>query len=76
MVVLESANVVVIGHFNPFLISPEWLSKVKIWEPSEVQLALGALKQDSVRFQGDGVEWIKPSTARDEKPSTRGTKKI
>ena len=58
MVNLDSANIVFIGHFNPFLISPEWLSKQEIWNPGEVQLLLGGLKQDSVRFSGDGVEWI------------------
>ena len=58
MVTLDSANIVFIGHFNPFLISPEWLSKEGIWSPKEVQLVLGGLKEDSVRFQGDGVEWL------------------
>lgn len=58
MVTLDSANIVFIGHFNPFLISPEWLSKQGIWNPGEVQLVLGGLKQDSVRFLGDGVEWM------------------
>ncbi len=57
MFVLDSATIVFIGHFNPFLISPEWLSREQIWVPSEVQLVLGALKQDAVRFQGDGVAW-------------------
>lgn len=58
VVTLDSANIVFIGHFNPFLISPEWLSIEGIWTPKEVQLVLGGLKEDSVRFQGDGVEWL------------------
>ena len=58
VVTLDSANIVFIGHFNPFLISPEWLSKEGIWAPKELQLVLGGLKEDSVRFQGNGVEWL------------------
>ncbi len=58
VVTLDSANIVIIGHFNPFLISPDWLSKERIWTPKEIQLVLGGLKEDSVRFQGDGVEWL------------------
>jgi len=58
VVTLDSANIVFIGHFNPFLISPEWLSKEGIWAPKELQLVLGGLREDSVRFQGVGVEWL------------------
>lgn len=54
----ESANIVFRGHFNPYLISPEWLEREKIWEPDDVQLVLGGLGQDSVRFKGGGVEWM------------------
>ena len=58
MVTLQSANIVFSGHFNPYLISPEWLRTQKIWEPAEVQLVVGGLGQDSVRFKGSGVEWM------------------
>lgn len=58
MVTLQSANIVFSGHFNPYLISPEWLRSQKIWTPDEVQVVVRGLQNDSVRFKGNGVEWM------------------
>ena len=57
MAELESANIVLLGNFNPYLISPEWLSKQGIWTVKDVQLALGAFKQDGVQFRSTGTDW-------------------
>ncbi len=58
MLQLETANIVVVGNFNPYLISPEWLSSRKIWSSDDIHLALGALRKDGVQFRGGGVEWF------------------
>jgi hypothetical protein len=55
---LASANVILVGNFNPYIISPEWLSQQEIWKPDKIQLSLGALTQEGVEFRGDGTEWL------------------
>lgn len=54
----DSAHLMFLGHFNPYLISPAWLAKEEIWVSDDAQLALAKLGQDSVRFKGGGVEWM------------------
>lgn len=54
---LESANVVLNGNFNPYIISPEWLADQKIWQADSVQLELGAIRKDGVQFNGEGTDW-------------------
>jgi len=58
VVTLQSANIILSGHFNPYLISPEWLRRQSIWTPSDVHVVAAGLRQDSIRFKGDGVEWM------------------
>ncbi len=55
---LESANVVLNGNFNPYIVSPEWLAEQGIWQADEVHLELGAIKKDGVQFRGDGTDWF------------------
>jgi len=54
---IESANIVLFGNFNPYLITPQWLKEQSIWAADDVQLALGAMQQDGVQFHGDGSAW-------------------
>lgn len=54
---LESANIVLLGNFNPYIVSPEWLTEFGIWKARDIHLALGALRQDGVNFLGGGTEW-------------------
>lgn len=52
-----SADITLLGNFNPYLISPEWVAKQNIWKPNTFHLALGALRKDGVQFRGEDVEW-------------------
>ncbi len=55
---LKSANTTVVGHFNPYLISPDWLKRQGIWQADTVHMRLAAWKRDTFNFHADGVEWI------------------
>lgn len=58
MVTVENANIVLVGNFNPYIISPEWLSEEGVWSCDEIHFALGAIKRDGVQFRGGGVQWF------------------
>jgi hypothetical protein len=45
----DSARVVVIGRFNPYILSPQWLLQHEVWEKEQVHLALGAV--------GEGIQF-------------------
>lgn len=53
---MQSAQLVLDGNFNPYLVSPEWIGKQDIWVSKNVRLALGAIK-DGVQFQDESTEW-------------------
>ncbi|TWT56588.1 hypothetical protein [Allorhodopirellula solitaria] len=55
---IESAKIVLLGSFNPYIISPEWLKERSIWTPSDVRRNLGGGARDGAQFRGDGTEWI------------------
>ncbi len=58
---LQSAQLVLDGNFNPYLISPKWLEEQNIWSGTNVRLALGSI-EDGVRFQDESTEWLVDSS--------------
>ena len=58
MLAFQSANLVLAGNFNPYILSPEWLTNQNIWTPKELRVAVGAVSQDGIQLNGDGITWI------------------
>ena len=57
MLTLQSTSLVLIGKFNPYIISPEWLRINDIWSAVDTRLSLGAAGGDGVQFRGGKIEW-------------------
>lgn len=58
----QRSNLILRGHFNPYIFSPEWLISIGlIQQDAEINLNLGALG-DGVKFECDGTVWrIEPN---------------
>jgi hypothetical protein len=54
---LQSASLTLLGNFNPFIISPDWLKATGIWGPKDLHLSLGSTGGAGVQFYGDGTDW-------------------
>lgn len=57
MLELQSASLTLLGNFNPFIISPDWLKATEIWDVKDLHLSLGSTGGAGVQFYGDGTEW-------------------
>lgn len=57
MLTLESATLVLVGKFNPYIISPDWLEKLGIWSATDTRLSLGAAGDDGIQFRGNRTDW-------------------
>ena len=44
------------GHFNPYVVSPEWLAENDIWKDEKIQLAFGTVA-GGVRFRSVKSDW-------------------
>ena len=53
---LVMANTTIRGHFNPYIVSPEWLAENNIWKSEEIQLAFGSVI-DGIRFRSGESDW-------------------
>ena len=56
--ILESATTLVLGHFNPHIITPTWLVKNKLCNEGEVTLRIMSMPQtQGGAFQFKDVQW-------------------
>lgn len=54
--VLENANTLARGHFNPHIITPEWLHDHKVWQDDAFEINFGALSR-GITFHAKDLEW-------------------
>ncbi len=54
---LVTAKIVLLGNFNPYIVTPQWLKKLSIWESPDTRLSSGSHARDSIQFRGGGTEW-------------------
>jgi hypothetical protein len=55
---LETAQTLALGHFNPHIITPEWLVKNKVCDDAEVELRFGPVLGPGLAFRFKEVQWL------------------
>ena len=55
---LVTSKIVLIGNFNPYIVTPEWLRRQKIWPANERSIEFGGGSLATTRFRDDETEWL------------------